>query len=99
MSHLVLVGRIQLVPRLWVVLLVPEAEKNNKKNRFRASTVKRAGEDTNDRRLVKKAALDVEKGDVGRERWRQNKIKQKFGGRQKGDYGMTRAEPSDLAAI
>lgn len=97
MSHLVLVGRIQLVPRLWVVLLVPEAEKYKK--RFRASTVKRAGEDKNDRRLVKKAALDAEKGDVGRERWRQNKMKQKFGGRQKGDYGMTRTEPSDLAAI
>lgn len=41
----------------------------------------------------------MEKGDVGRERWRQNKIKQKFGGRQKGDDGMTRTEPSDLAAI
>lgn len=23
----------------------------------------------------------------------------KFGGRQKGDYGMTRTQPSDLAAI
>lgn len=47
-SHLVLVGGIQLVPRFWVVLLVPEAE--NMK-RFGASHIKGGGEDKKDRRL------------------------------------------------
>lgn len=40
MSHLVPVGRIQLVPRFWVVLPVPEAE-NTK--RFGAPNIKRGG--------------------------------------------------------